>query len=174
MSQKNKHGPCGYPLHEIIAMANRFGEYAATFGLTDPDDLNDFCTNLGRKLTEESHRLEIAHGLSSYEHRLKRVLKTFLKAFASSDLLPACRALGPYRGPMPDEARLTDACRTYLTSFSKIHTVLGVSVSETLDLLAWIQCVLSLRILFEQCPELIVHLMPEPARKRGCKRRKRH
>lgn len=173
MSHKNKLGPCGFPLREIIAIADRFGAQAAAFGVTDPDCLNSFCLNLGKRLTAEHLRLEVAHDLPPYEHRLARVGRTAFKKFAKAELLPACADLGPHSGPMPDDARMYEAAQKFLDSFGNMHTVLGVSVSETLDLLGWIHCVLCMRMFFEDHPHRAAQFLPKPVPKRAGRQQQR-
>lgn len=156
MFQKNTSGPCGRSFDEIIAMADRLGSQAATFGLTDPEVLNEFCSVLGEKLTKEFIRLGVTCDLESYEHRCVRIASNFTQAFIQTEFWSACADLGPYSGPPQEIGRLGDAAQAFLDSFSNMRQVLGVFASEILDLLAWLQCTLGVRIFCKKYPHIVV------------------
>jgi len=154
MSQKKTSGPCGFPFAKIIAMADRFGTQAATFGLTDPQLLNEFCLGLGDALTREFALSGMARDPEEYVSRVVRVATTFSDTFIQTEFWSDCAELGPYSGPLPEEDRLCDAVQAFVDSFCGMREVLGVSASELLDLLAWIQSALSVRLFRAQCPQM--------------------
>tara|TARA_R100000935_G_C2831155_1_gene165163 strand:- start:1288 stop:1791 length:504 start_codon:yes stop_codon:yes gene_type:complete len=154
MSQKKTSGPCGFPFVEIIDMADRFGTQAATFGLTDPQLLNEFCLGLGDALTWELPLSGMACDPEEYVFRVVRVAATFSDTFIQTKLWSDCAELGPYSGPLPEDDQLCEAVQTFFDSFCSMREVLGVSASELLDLLAWIQFALGMRLFHAQCPHM--------------------
>jgi hypothetical protein len=152
MSQKNASGPCGLSFAEIIAMADRFCTQAATFGLTDPQFLNEFCMGLGDALTRELILPGMARDPEEYVHRVARVAKTFTDTFIQTEFWSDCAELGPYSGPSPEDDRLRDAVPAFFNSFCNMRELLGISASELLDLLAWIQSALVVRLFCAQNP----------------------
>tara|TARA_R110002111_G_scaffold173279_1_gene238985 strand:+ start:352 stop:855 length:504 start_codon:yes stop_codon:yes gene_type:complete len=154
MSQKKTSGPCGFSFAEIIATADRFGTQAATFGLTDPQLLNEFCLGLGDALTREFTLSGKARDPEEYVQRVARVANTFTNTFIQTEFWSDCAELGPYSGPLPEDDQLCEAVQTFFDSFCGMREVLGVSASELLDLLVWIQVALSVRLFRAQCPQM--------------------
>tara|TARA_R110002012_G_scaffold311488_1_gene521025 strand:+ start:352 stop:855 length:504 start_codon:yes stop_codon:yes gene_type:complete len=154
MSQKKTSGPCGFSFAEIIATADRFGTQAATFGLTDPQLLNEFCLGLGDALTRELPLSGMACDPEEYVSRVVRVAATFSDTFIQTELWSDCAELGPYSGPLHEDDQLCEAVQTFFESFCGMREVLGVPASELLDLLAWIQVALSVRLFRAQCPQM--------------------
>lgn len=161
MSQKIALGPCGFSLAEIIAMADRFAMQAATFGFTDPHLLNEFCQGLGAALTKEFTLSGMADDPEEYTHRIVRVVPTFTDMCIQTGFWSECAKLGPYDGPLPKYDRHLDGAQTFFHSFCDMREILGVSASDLLDLLAWIQIALSVRLHYAQRPHLATSCDPK-------------
>ncbi|MGY9039401.1 MAG: hypothetical protein ACKVLA_16440 [Rhodobacterales bacterium] len=163
MSQKKTSGPCGHSFAEIIAMADRFGAKAATFGLTDPQHLNTFFSGLGDALTSELTVSGQARDTEEYVHRATRVATELIDIFAQTELWTDCAELGPYSGPLPEEVGLREAVQAFFHSFCSMRKVVGASASDLLDLLAWIHSILGVRSLPAQFPHLAKKCDPATA-----------
>ncbi|MBL3705865.1 hypothetical protein GI582_24490 [Sulfitobacter sp. BDSS02] len=143
-------GPCGLTLPALIAQADIFARTMATFGLTGAEQMDFFCSCLGKKLTGEYLRLRVAQHLPPYDVRLKGIVEPVFDALDDARPWETCAVLGSYDGPPFEPERGRRLIEMAILGFEAIRHHLGVSDSELLDLLAWKQTVLTVRLLVEQ------------------------
>ncbi len=89
-------GPCGLTFPALIGQADMFARTMATFGLTGAEQMDFFCSNLGKKLSAEYLRLGVEQHLPPYEVRLKEVVGPVVDALYAAGLWETCAVLGPY------------------------------------------------------------------------------
>ena len=146
-------GPCGLTPPALIGQADMFARTMATFGLTGAEQMDSFCSCLGKTLTGEYLRLGVAQHLPPYEDRLNDIVVPVVDALNAAGLWETCAVLGPYDGPPFEPERVRRAFEMAILGFEAIRHHIGVSASELLDLLAWKQTVLTVRPLVEQLLE---------------------
>lgn len=141
-------GPCGYSLSQIIATADSFGAQAATFGVSDPEQVHRLLAVIGDRLVAIFSQPEYSACLPTYRHYVTRAQAEILDGYDIVEVLLACVDLDlGGDGCAPSEnVRFDEATSVLLGALYKLTDFLNISPSESLEVLAWIQFVLGIRI----------------------------
>jgi len=154
MFQTINTGPCGSSFSQIVAMADTLNRHAARFGLSDAEQVHRLLAIVGVKLTAVFSLPEYPACLPTYRQYVTRAKADIFEQFDIVDLLHTCADLGCHSGSPAEDVRLDDATDFFLSSFCNLRVAMNVPPTDFLDLVAWMQCVLGLRLVCAEDADL--------------------